>query len=82
MLLSWPWCDKCGRKRNHETKNNGESHPDTLRSLNNLALFYDNQGKYDLAEQLYKECQEKQKLVLGDSHPHPFLNLQLGWSLF
>ena len=34
-----------------------------------LAGLYENQGKYDAAEPLYKECLATQKEVLGDDHP-------------
>jgi len=52
----------------------GESHPDTLNTMNNLADTYDHQGKYHQgkygdAEALYKQCLDKQKAVLGESHP-------------
>ena len=47
----------------------GDRHPLTLASLNNLALLYYSQGKYDAAEQLYKECLASRKEVLGDRHP-------------
>jgi tetratricopeptide (TPR) repeat protein len=30
----------------------GPEHPDTLSSLNNLAILYDDQGKYEQAEPL------------------------------
>ena len=47
----------------------GESHPDTLGSVNNLAGLYKKQGKYDLAEPLYVDCLKQSKAILGDSHP-------------
>ena len=34
-----------------------------------LAGLYENQGKYDAAEPLYKKCLATQKEVLGDDHP-------------
>jgi len=33
----------------------GKEHPDTLTSMNNLALLLQSQGKYDAAEPLYRE---------------------------
>ena len=47
----------------------GESHPDTLRAMNNLAATYKRQGKYKDAEVLLKQCLDKRKVVLGESHP-------------
>jgi WD40 repeat protein len=45
----------------------GDSHPDTLISINNLAGLYKNQGKkFDLAEPL---CLGKRKSIFGDSTP-------------
>ena len=46
----------------------GDTHPDTLYSMNNLAVLYESKFKYDLAEPLYKDCLEKRKAVLGDTH--------------
>ena len=48
----------------------GEAHPDTLKSRNNLALVYQNQGRYDDAERLYLETLEIKERVLGKDHPH------------
>ena len=45
-------------------------HPDTATSLNNLALLYDNQGKYDDAEPLYKRALAVREDVLGPMHPY------------
>jgi hypothetical protein len=47
----------------------GEEHPDTLTSMNNLALLFDRQGKYEAAEPLYKEMLRLRKKVLGEEHP-------------
>ncbi len=46
----------------------GDEHPDTLISLNNLALLFDNKGEFDRALPLYEECLAKRKRVLGDEH--------------
>ena len=37
--------------------------------MNNLALLYENQGKYDEAEPVYVECLALRKAILGTSHP-------------
>jgi hypothetical protein len=47
----------------------GESHPDTLRTMNNLAHTFENQNKHVEAETLYKQCLDKRKVVLGHNHP-------------
>ena len=53
----------------------GDTHPDTLTSLNNLAILYYKaglngaQGRYEKAEPLYLECLDKRKAVLGETHP-------------
>ena len=47
----------------------GDDHPDTLNSLNNLALLFYNKGEYDRALPLYEECLAKKKRVLGDDDP-------------
>ena len=44
-------------------------HPDTAISLNNLALLYKEQGKYDDAEPLYKRALAVREEVLGSVHP-------------
>jgi len=47
----------------------GPFHPNTLTSMNNLAVLYESQGKYDDAEPLFMECLEKTKRALGPDHP-------------
>jgi len=47
----------------------GDDHPDTLKSMNNLARLYFTQGRYDEAEPIYLETLEIRKRVLGDDHP-------------
>jgi tetratricopeptide (TPR) repeat protein len=46
------------------------SHPDTARSLNNLALLYYQQGKYTEAEPLYERALAISEHILGSEHPH------------
>ena len=38
--------------------------------MNNLASIYNEQGKYDEAEVLYKQCLERRIAVLGENHPN------------
>jgi tetratricopeptide (TPR) repeat protein len=47
----------------------GEEHPNTLGSMNNLAVLFQRQGKYEAAEPLYKETLRLSKKVLGKEHP-------------
>ena len=47
----------------------GEGHPSTLTSMNNLAMTYSNQGRWEEAEKLVVEVMEKRKEVLGEGHP-------------
>jgi non-specific serine/threonine protein kinase/serine/threonine-protein kinase len=47
----------------------GDDHPETLRSMGELADLYSVQGRYDEAEPLYLETLEVQRRVLGDDHP-------------
>jgi len=53
----------------NEKRSIGDNHPDTLSSMNNLAVLYQSQGKYDEAEPLYVECLRIRREVLGDNHP-------------
>ena len=39
------------------------------RSLNNLAVLYDSQGRYEQAEPLYIQALELRKRILGENHP-------------
>ena len=54
----------------------GDDHPDTLDSINNLALLLKAQGEYDRALPLYEDCLEKRKRILGDDHPHTLYSIQ------
>ncbi|CAL1136673.1 unnamed protein product, partial [Cladocopium goreaui] len=47
----------------------GEDHPDTLTSLNNLALLLYAQGHLAEAEPLFRKALEKSKAKLGEDHP-------------
>jgi tetratricopeptide (TPR) repeat protein len=48
----------------------GKEHPDTLTSMNNLALALSRQGKYAEAEALHREELALKEKVLGKEHPH------------
>ena len=47
----------------------GEDHPDTLTSMNNLAVTYRSQCRLDEAEQLGVHATEASKGKLGTDHP-------------
>src|SRR5450755_4665357 len=47
----------------------GPHHPDTARSLNNLANLYHHQGKYQQAEPLYQRALAIREQQLGPQHP-------------
>ncbi len=47
----------------------GKEHPDYAKSLNGLAILYDNIGKYEKAEPLYLEAKAIQEKVLSKEHP-------------
>ena len=48
----------------------GPDHPDVARSLNNLALLYQAQGRYADAEPLYKRSLDILEKALGPDHPN------------
>ena len=53
----------------------GEKHPDTLTSLNNLAVDYKNLGLFDEALKAAKKAYDLRKLVLGEDHPATLTSL-------
>ena len=46
----------------------GGNHPNTLSVLNNLALLYDCQGRYNDAEDLFQKVLLKRREILGNNH--------------
>ena len=46
----------------------GEKHPETLQSMNKLALLYLRQGNYEQAEPLFTNVLEAQRSALGEEH--------------
>jgi tetratricopeptide (TPR) repeat protein len=52
-----------------------EEHPDTLTSMNNLAVLLRSQGKYEAAEPLYKETLRLREKVLGKEHPETLISM-------
>ena len=53
----------------------GEEHPDTLGSMNSLAVLYGGQGRYNEAEPLYLKTLEIRKSVLGGEHPETLISM-------
>jgi len=47
----------------------GADHPDTLTRMANLAVTYQNQGRWDAAEELQVQVMETRKKKLGADHP-------------
>ena len=47
----------------------GAEHPDTLTSMENIAVTYCNQGKWIEAEQLQVQVMDMRKKLLGAEHP-------------
>ncbi|HEY9641635.1 MAG TPA: tetratricopeptide repeat protein [Coleofasciculaceae cyanobacterium] len=56
----------------------GADHPDTARSLNNLAALYESTGRYSEAEPLYLRAVVIFRDRLGETHP----NTQTVWQNF
>ena len=54
----------------------GHEHPDTLTSINNLALVLTRQGKYEEAEAMNRQTLARYEEVLG--HEHPFTLTSMG----
>ena len=47
----------------------GREHPDTLGSMNNLALVLDSRGKYEEAEHMHRQTLELREKAQGKEHP-------------
>jgi hypothetical protein len=50
-------------------------HPDTLTSMANLALTYNDQGRWKEAEELGVQAMETRKRVLSKEHPDTLLSM-------
>jgi len=53
----------------------GREHPDTLTSMNNLALVLDSQGKYKEAEAMNRQTLALSEMVLGREHPYTLTSM-------
>ncbi|KAJ7300706.1 hypothetical protein DFH08DRAFT_725072, partial [Mycena albidolilacea] len=59
----------------------GDNHPDTLRTMGNLAWTYSDLGEHQKSKELNLTVLEKRKQVLGDTHPHTLLTMgNLAWT--
>jgi tetratricopeptide (TPR) repeat protein len=47
----------------------GKEHPSTLMSMNNLATVLRDQGKYEQAEEMYRQALRLRETILGKEHP-------------
>ena len=53
----------------------GQEHPDTLTSMNNLAMVLSSQGKYEEAEEMHRQTLELREKVLGKEHPYTLTSM-------
>lgn len=53
----------------------GPDHPDTLRSMRELATVFKEQGRYPEAESLLRQTLGRQQRVLGADHPDTFITI-------
>jgi eukaryotic-like serine/threonine-protein kinase len=53
----------------------GPEHPDTLKSMNSLAVVYWYGGKYPQAEDLHRQTLEIKRRVLGPEHPDTLMSM-------
>ena len=56
----------------------GAEHPDTLKSMANLASTYWNQERYNEAEQLQNQVMDMSKKVLGAEHSDTLTSMKSG----
>ena len=53
----------------------GKDHPDTLTSMNNLAMVLKSQGKYEAAEKMHRQTLQLSETVLGKDHPNALTSM-------
>ncbi|KAK0745454.1 hypothetical protein B0T18DRAFT_409481 [Schizothecium vesticola] len=53
----------------------GADHPDTLTSMNNLAITWKGQGRHADALALMEDCAQARRRVLGEEHPYTLSTL-------
>jgi tetratricopeptide (TPR) repeat protein len=69
LRAAMPTPSRSSSARAIDEKALGPDHPDVAIDLNNLALLYDNQGRYADAEPLYKRALAISEKALGPEHP-------------
>jgi hypothetical protein len=52
----------------------GADHPDTLRSMANLAFTFESVGRRSVGIDLLRTCVDKQRRILGPAHPDTVSN--------
>ena len=76
VTLDWQkacyWAERLVEK---QTELYGEEHPDTLSSLNNLAVTYGDIGEYNKAQDAHEKVYALRCKVLGEEHPDTLLAL-------
>ena len=60
----------------------GTKHPDTLKSMEDLARKYHYQGKLNEAEQLEVQVLDMRKKLLGAEHPHTVISMGIMASIY
>src|SRR5436305_872701 len=59
----------------------GQEHPDTLKSMNNLAIVLEAQAKFKQAEEMHRQALELRETVLGQEHPKTLKSMSyLAWT--
>src|SRR5262249_8309702 len=53
----------------------GEDHPDTLSSMDNLAVAYHHAGQFDRAITLHEQALRARRAKLGDDHPDTLISM-------
>ncbi|MGH3883086.1 MAG: tetratricopeptide repeat protein [Pseudonocardiaceae bacterium] len=67
----WPeWRQLLERAFTLDKRLQGEDHPDTLSSANNLASNLYALGQYKQARQLHEDTLTRDRRILGEDHPH------------
>jgi tetratricopeptide (TPR) repeat protein len=72
------WSEACEMQVFHFRKIEkmlGKEYPDTLTSINNLALVLSSQGKYDEAERIHRQALALRETVLGKEHPNTLTSM-------
>ena len=60
----------------------GVEHPDTLASVETLALTFENQKRWKQAKGLHVQIVKTRKEILGEEHPDTLASIEKLWSMF